>query len=336
MSFSLAIVLGDPRHPDRTKPGQRFNPEDIDARRRMLDALASVDGYALTVLDDHRRLVEALRGIRTDLIVNFCDTGFSNDPFLELHVAALFDVFGLPYTGAPPACMAVCFDKALVRVIAKELGIAVPVERYFPSSMAAIGQINAFPVLIKPNQADGSLGITKESVAHDRDAVDGYLRQLAQLLPDRAVLVQEYLSGQEYGIGLVGNPGADLHALPAMQVDYSRLPEGYAPILGYESKTIPGSPYWTDIGYRAASLDVVTRERLESWSRVLFERLGCRDYARFDWRTDRQGEVKLLEVNPNPAWAWDGKLAMMAGFAGWTYAQMLERIVTSSRKRLGV
>ena len=48
----------------------------------------------------------------------------------------------------------------------------------------------------------------------------------------------------------------------------------------------------------------------------LFERLGCRDYARFDFRADAKGEIKLLEVNPNPGWCWDGKVNLMAGFAG--------------------
>ncbi len=48
----------------------------------------------------------------------------------------------------------------------------------------------------------------------------------------------------------------------------------------------------------------------------LFERLGCRDYARFDFRADAKGEIKLLEVNPNPGWCWDGKVNLMAGFSG--------------------
>ena len=65
----------------------------------------------------------------------------------------------------------------------------------------------------------------------------------------------------------------------------------------------------------------------------LFERLGCRDYARFDFRADANGEMKLLEVNPNPGWCWDGKMNLMAGFAGMTYSEMLLDIIEAAEAR---
>ncbi|MBI4651498.1 D-alanine--D-alanine ligase, partial [Candidatus Desantisbacteria bacterium] len=68
----------------------------------------------------------------------------------------------------------------------------------------------------------------------------------------------------------------------------------------------------------------------------LFERLECKDYARFDWRLDSKGNPKLLEVNPNPGWCWDGHLARMAKFAGMTYTEMLEAILRASEQRLGI
>jgi D-alanine-D-alanine ligase len=66
----------------------------------------------------------------------------------------------------------------------------------------------------------------------------------------------------------------------------------------------------------------------------LFARLGCRDYARFDFRCAADGEPKLMEVNPNPAWANDGKLAFMAGFAGIAYPDMLKMILDAALRRL--
>ena len=56
------------------------------------------------------------------------------------------------------------------------------------------------------------------------------------------------------------------------------------------------------------------QQQMIEHSARLFERLGCRDYARFDFRADARGEIKLLEVNPNPGWCWDGKVNLMAGF----------------------
>ncbi len=70
------------------------------------------------------------------------------------------------------------------------------------------------------------------------------------------------------------------------------------------------------------------------WCLKLFERLDCRDYARFDWRLDAQGNPKLLEVNPNPGWCWDGHLAKMAAIAGMPYGEMLETTLKSAVARI--
>ncbi len=74
--------------------------------------------------------------------------------------------------------------------------------------------------------------------------------------------------------------------------------------------------------------------KLVDYSSLLFERLGCRDYARFDFRADDQGEVKLLEVNPNPGWCWDGKLNYMAGYEDLRYADLLRMIVEAAQERI--
>ena len=67
----------------------------------------------------------------------------------------------------------------------------------------------------------------------------------------------------------------------------------------------------------------------------LFERLGCRDYARFDWRLDSNGTPRLLEANPNPGWCWDGHLAKAAALDGTGYGKMLEMILDAAARRIG-
>jgi D-alanine-D-alanine ligase len=160
-----------------------------------------------------------------------------------------------------------------------------------------------------------------------------YLDSLRAELPGRAVLIQEFLPGQEYSVGIIGNPGLTYRILPPLEVDYSGLDPTLPPILGYESKWEPDSPYWTQIHHHEARIDEETRRTLFDYSNKLFERLGCRDYARFDFRTDDDGEIKLLEVNPNPGWCWDGKLNFMAGFAGLRYSDLLELILTAAQER---
>src|SRR5207344_493292 len=107
-------------------------------------------------------------------------------------------------------------------------------------------------------------------------------------------------------------------------------------LLPYESKWVPDSPYWSQVGYREARLDEETRRKMIDYSNILFERLGCRDYARFDFRADAKGEIKLLEVNPNPGWCWDGKMNIMAGFQGMRYSELLGQILLAAVERLGI
>jgi D-alanine-D-alanine ligase len=190
------------------------------------------------------------------------------------------------------------------------------------------------------------VGITRRALVRDEAEARAYLEELRRALPDREILVQEYLPGTEYGVGVIGNPGGDSESegqseddgaftvLPVMEVDFGGLPEGFAPILSYESKADPGSPYYTRIGYREARIAPEPRSSLVAASTRLFERLGCRDYARFDFRTGADGTVKLLEINPNPAWCWDGKLAYMTEFAGRPYSDLLSRILTAAQTRV--
>ena len=148
------------------------------------------------------------------------------------------------------------------------------------------------------------------------------------------MLIQEFLTGTEYSVGIIGNPGLTFRNLPPLEVDFSGLDPGLPPILGYESKWIPDSPYWTQIKYHEARIDEDVRRRLVDYSNKLFERLDCRDYARFDFRTDADGEIKLLEVNPNPGWCWDGKLNFMATYADLRYAELLELILEAAQERI--
>src|SRR4029078_10701025 len=101
----------------------------------------------------------------------------------------------------------------------------------------------------------------------------------------------------------------------------------------YGYKWVPSSAAWGNIDIRAAALPDRQRRALESAPAELFRVLGCRDYARFDFRTDAKGEIKLLEVNPNPSWCWDGKMAVMAELAGVSYGQMLRKILGCAWKR---
>src|SRR5690606_12153633 len=178
-----------------------------------------------------------------------------------------------------------------------------------------------------------SFGITQKSVVNNAEELVLHYDRLKTELPNIPILIQEFLEGREFSVGIIGN-GEALEVLPILEVDYSKLPKDLPRLIGYESKWHPDSPYWTHISYREATdLDESCARGMVDASINLFHRLKCRDYARFDFRMNHHGEAKLLEANPNPGWCWDGKMALMAGFQGTSYPQMLKRIIEAALER---
>lgn len=329
----VTVILGDPRLPDTTKVGGHFAQEDIEAVRRLRSAFEQLSQYQFTYLNNHKTLLEELRSRTPPFVLNFCDTGYQNVQSQELHVPAYLEILGIPYSGAPPAAIAACYDKALVRAVAASLGIPVPGEAFLRRSQHPSLLPTFYPAIIKPNRGDGSLGINQHAVVNDPGEERLQLDWIRRTLPGCDVLLQEFLPGPEISVCLLGNPAIGLQALPLLSVDYSRLPSNLPQILSYESKTIPESPYWTEIRYQEAQLQGDVRDRLVGYSELLFERLSLRDYGRFDFRTAADGTIKLLEVNPNPAWCWDGKMNLMAGFRGESYVDLLGSVLGEAQKR---
>jgi D-alanine-D-alanine ligase len=334
--LDVTVVMGDPRLPDTVKRDGAFNPEDMETIRRLKDALSELPGYRFRYLDNHATLARDLSELRTDLVLNLCDEGFNNDPFKELHVPAMLEAMDLPYTGAGPAALAACYDKSLVRAVAMTQDVPVPLETLVRPGDQGATLPSVLPALLKPCYGDSSEGITKDAVVHNEKALLDYLERLRNAFPKRPILVQEYLTGGEYSVTLMGNPDQGLRAFPVLEVDFSNLDPALPKILGYESKWLPDSAYWTHVRYRETELAEIQQQQLVEHSARLFERLGCRDYARFDFRADAKGEIKLLEVNPNPGWCWDGKVNLMAGFAGMRYAEFLEQLLAAAVERLSI
>ena len=115
---------------------------------------------------------------------NLCDEGFNNDPFKELHVPAMLEALGIPYTGAGPSALAACYDKGLVRAVAMTLDVPVPLETLrAPGRPGRDAARRVFPALLKPNYGDSSQGITKDAVVKNEKALLDYLERLARRVP---------------------------------------------------------------------------------------------------------------------------------------------------------
>ncbi|ORY44727.1 S-adenosyl-L-methionine-dependent methyltransferase [Rhizoclosmatium globosum] len=274
-------------------------------------------------------------------VFNLCDEGYDNDALKELHVPATLEMLRLPYSGAGPNCLAYCYDKGIVNRTAHACW------KYCEAGQGHQGKIK-YPAFIKPIKGDNSLGITTRSIVNNVDEVTTYMKELNGL-GIRDVIIQEYCRGTEYSVGMIGNLATGFHFFPILEVDYTKILErNMAPILGFESKWDPTSPYWSEISYFPAKISEQVATELKNNCIVLWERFGCRDYARFDFRCEfgrgdgfeapgeKRGLIKLLEVNPNPGWCWDGKFAYMGSFEGKDYKDVLGMILKAAHDRVAL
>lgn len=336
--IQVTVLLGDPKRPDRLKPGCVFDDDDYYTIAQMKSALAELSNYQFTYIDDHANFISDLakKKGKVDYALNLCDEGYFNDPRKELHVPSILEILGVPYTGSNPQCLAYCYDKSLVRGIAKEINIPVP-EAFFVKPEDTVFELQIdFPAIVKPNYGDSSFGITKNSVSNNIEDIMNAITEIRQKFGyDKPILVEEFLTGKDISVGIIGNPPESYTVLPVIEEDYSALPQDLPRICGYEAKWMPDSPYWK-IKSVPANLPEDTEKILIEWCIKLFERLDVRDYCRFDWRLNAEGTPKLLEVNPNPGWCWDGHLAKMAAMAGYSYRDMLQMILKAAEQRLRI
>jgi len=332
----VAVLFGDPQKPDPLKPLSVFDDDDFYTIDQLKAAFAQLSEYDFIYLSNHDTLINDLRKLsgKIQMAVNLCDEGLDNDPTKELHVPALLDILKIPYTGSASQCLAFCYDKSLVRGIAKEMNIPVPEAFLIDPDDTSFNLPFEFPVIVKPNFGDSSFGITQESVAHTHEQLIDAITMIREKLGyEKPILVEEFLTGKDLSVGIIGNPLTSYTVLPITEEDYSAVPKDLPQICGYEAKWLPDSPYFR-IKSVPTQLPEDTERYVTEWCMKLFERLDVRDYARFDWRLDGHGNPKLLEVNPNPGWCWDGHLAKMAKFAGLSYDQMLHSILQAAEQRI--
>ncbi len=333
---NVVVVLGDPHKPDPLKPSTIFDDDDLYTIDQLKSGLRELIEFKFDYFCDHNNLIKDLWKAKDkiDFVFNLCDEGYNNEAPKELHIPSLLEILGIPYSGSGPQCLAYCYDKSLVRGIAREMGIPVPEAFFIKPEDATFELPFSFPVIVKPNFGDSSFGITQKSVANNFEEIVDAISEIRERFGyDKPILVEEFLTGKDLSIGIIGNPPESYLVLPIIMADYSSLPDDLPQICGYESKWLPNTAYWNIKSVRAELAEDIEKFIIESCLK-LSERLECRDYCRFDWRLDSTGQPKLLEVNPNPGWCWDGHLAKMAELAGFPYPKTLEMILQAAGQRI--
>jgi D-alanine-D-alanine ligase len=277
----------------------------------------------MAIRDEIFTVIHWLKEIRPDVVFNLCESVYGNACW-EMNIPALLDLFRIPYTGSSPLTLGLCLDKGKVKDILQSQGILTP--RYTVLDRGDPIPGDGFPLIVKPLHEDGSLGIWKESVVNDDEALSRQIRYVVERYQQPA-LIEEFIDGRELNVGLLETDGK-VEVLPISEIDYSEFPEGVPKICGYEAKWEAESlEYQKSKPICPAQLEPVVQKRVEQIALKVFKLFGCQDYARVDMRLDSEGKAFVLEVNPNPDISPQSGMARAIKVQGMTYTEFIGNLL---------
>jgi len=283
--------------------------------RNVLDALLRL-GYDAVAVDAGRDLPGALR-----------DAGVEA-AFIALHgkggedgtVQGLLEYMGIPYTGSGVAASALGMDKAAAKRIMRAEGLPTPdFVPVFPEDDLAeacrrIRGRLGLPVVVKPNEEGSSIGVR---IVREEEFLVRAVQEVRNEYP--LLLAEEFIEGKEITVGVLGTGGA-AEALPVLEL------EPKLPFYNYEAKYTKGM---TDF-IIPPSIPSALQEEAQDLALRLHRLLGCRDMSRVDFMVSREGKLFILEINTIPGFTNLSDLPAEARAAGYTFDDLVEKILLSA------
>ena len=281
-------------------------------------------------LDGTLKSLLGLARVDCDLVFNLAES-FAGDDTADFKIAGYLELLGKKYTGTGTHGLMLAQDKAVAKKIFAFHGIHTPVFAKSFRGRLDFSHDLQFPVIVKPAREDGSIGI-------EFSAVVSSIKELMERMDwlhahfDSPVLIEEYIDGREMYVGVIGNDKPE--ALPVIELDLSKLPEGTPRIAAAEVKWGKGTKAYRDTKSAVATdLPEEAVAALQQTAMAAYQALELRDYGRVDMRLQPDGLVQVIEVNPNPWLSSRAEFAMAARKSGRTYAQLVEEIVELAQAR---
>jgi D-alanine-D-alanine ligase len=273
-------------------------------------------------------LQRKLNRLRPDVVFNQYDD-VVHGALYEMRVAAFIRMLGYPITGSPALGLGLSRYKYMSLSLLKGAGLPIPPSTTLIERLSDIAEHKwTFPLIVHAAQEHAGIGLDRNSVVQTKKALREKSREILRTYKQPA-LVQHFLEGREFNVGLLG--GRTVRLLPLAEVDYSRLPKAIPPIMSYAAKWIE-----TSVEYRRT--EVICPARVDAAMTALigktavkaFRAVGGWGYGRVDIRLDENGQPVILEVNCNPCLDSGMGLARSAEQAGIDYPHLLHTIVRAA------
>ena len=330
MNIAVCFNLVPP-HTFRGEAIDRIAEQGAEHEARAVAAALTELGHKPTLVSlgqDITLFATELRNLQPDLVFNLCEA-FWGESRKEMHVAALFDLLGITYTGAPPLSLGLTQDKARTKDLLSKHQLPTP-KYYLVKLMEQAPRIKdlVYPLIVKPRWEDASQGISNESVVENEKKLLARIDYVHRTYHQGA-LVEEFIEGREINAAIIGNEHHEV--LPLSEIKFH--PDLAKPIVSYEGKWLEQSQqYKLTQPVCPAPLKTRSEMLLRDVALRAYKLLECRDYARVDFRL-RDGVPYILEVNANPDISPDAGLARSARAANLSYAQLVARILAAASKR---
>lgn len=317
------------------KKGIASDVGDIEAEYDSYDTIEAISnvfsahGAKVVALEADSNFVEKLKNAQVDIVFNIAEGTYGRGR--ESQVPAILNFLRVPFSGSDETTMGLSLDKALTKRYLSTFQIDTPA--YFVvNSHSYNNNLNLkFPLIVKPNCEGSGKGISDFAVVENQEQLNELIEKNL-INYGQPMLVEEYIKGREFTVGILGN-GHDMHVFEPMEICY----------LGDNNENMIYS-YNVKINYKKyieykcpSALDNETAERMKDIAAKIYTALDCKDFSRIDFRLSEDGVIYFIEINPLPGLAPGySDYPMLAQFCGMDYQTLILNVLNSATKRYGI
>ncbi|MDF0650263.1 MAG: D-alanine--D-alanine ligase [Nitrospira sp. LK265] len=281
--------------------------------------------YPLGVRSDLGVIHSAIENWKPDIAFNLLEE-FDDVAVYDQHVVSYLELLHLPYTGCNPRGLMLARDKALTKKVLSFHRIPYPEFIEVPQGRTVKRpKWLSFPLIVKSVNEEASLGISQASIVEDDEKLSERVAFVHNSVGSGA-LIERYIEGREFYVGIIGN--GQLQVLPVWELIMDKLPEDAKRIATERVKWSRKYQQKYGISSREANnLPESKPEEIQDLAKRVYRALGLSGYARIDMRMAADGQLYILEANPNPQIAEDEDFADSAKKTGYAYKELLQELL---------